>query len=89
MLKYEIFSPSNPINNKIYSIVEKLTVTAAKALIDYLHGKTKATEKYLSSSGEEFFWGKNSPDINQACLGKFEVIDPADRASGDLTCKIQ
>ena len=52
----ELFSPQYRDNKDITTMLETLGTIAAKAMIKELEDKTKATYKYLSISGTEYYW---------------------------------
>ena len=60
MLIKELFTPSDRENKYSTDMLEKLAVIGIQAMIDELEDKTKATYKYLSISGTEF-WYKHYP----------------------------
>ena len=89
MLRNELFYPTIEDNQDSTDLVKELAVVAAKAYLDELHDKNKASYKYLSSSHCSFSYTHCPDEIKEEMKGKMATNDVAESSFGAVTNQMQ
>ena len=85
LLRDEPFYPTIEDNLDSTDLVKELAVVSAKAYLDELHNKNKASYKYLSSSRSSFSYVHCPDEIKEGILGKMATNDLAESSFGAVT----
>ena len=85
----ELFSPQDRNNKEITTILETLVTISVKYMIKELEDKTKATYKYLSISGTEYYWEHCPLTTKKFMLGKIVTNDLSEISFTGVTSQVQ
>ena len=85
----ELLSPHDRNKKDSTTIMEIIVTIAVKDTIKEIEDKTKATYKYLSIYGTEYYWEHCPETTNKSMLGKMVTNDIAENSFVGVTPQIQ
>ena len=81
----ELLCPTNLDNQDSIEMLETITTIGIQALIDELLDEKKATYKYLSISGSDFYHEHCPDDVKREMLGQWASNDLAESYFAGVT----